>query len=142
VFISANPVRVTDERFETATEEEEMTQFALTTYQPDGPPPPSVDMERVIADLMTLSEELKARGAWVFASHLQQASAAKVVRDAKGQQQITDGPYFDGDEHVGGITIVEASDLNEALEWGRKLAGATTLPVEVRPFLANRDGLE
>jgi hypothetical protein len=47
---------------------------------------------------------------------------------------MTDGPYAEGKEHIGGLTIIKAADLDEALEWGRKLAGATTLPIEVRPF--------
>ena len=47
---------------------------------------------------------------------------------------MTDGPFVEGKEHIGGFTIIEAADLDEALEWGRKLAQATTLPIEVRPF--------
>jgi hypothetical protein len=47
---------------------------------------------------------------------------------------ITDGPYTEGKEHVGGLTIIKARDLDSALEWGRKLARATGLPIEVRPF--------
>jgi hypothetical protein len=47
---------------------------------------------------------------------------------------VTDGPYAEGKEHVGGFSIIQADDLDEALAWGRKLARATTLPIEVRPF--------
>lgn len=47
----------------------------------------------------------------------------------------TDGPYLEGKEHVGGLTIIKAPDLDAALEWGRKLTQATTLPIEVRPFV-------
>jgi hypothetical protein len=46
----------------------------------------------------------------------------------------TDGPFAEGKEHIGGFTIIQAPDLDAALEWGRRLALATTLPVEVRPF--------
>jgi hypothetical protein len=48
---------------------------------------------------------------------------------------MTDGPYVEAKEHIGGVTIIEAANLDEALEWGRKLARATTLPIEIRPFL-------
>jgi len=57
------------------------------------------------------------------------------VLRAKGDDVImTDGPYAEGKEHLGGFTIVDAPDLDAALEWGRRLAQATTLPIEVRPF--------
>jgi hypothetical protein len=57
-----------------------------------------------------------------------------VLRFADGEVSMTDGPYAEGKEHIGGFTIIKASDLDSALEWGRKLTMATTLPVEVRPF--------
>jgi hypothetical protein len=57
-----------------------------------------------------------------------------VVRDRDGEVLITDGPFAEGKEHIGGFTIVSAPDLDAALEWGRRLARATTLPIEVRPF--------
>jgi hypothetical protein len=51
-----------------------------------------------------------------------------------GEVLTTDGPYVEGKEHIGGLAIIKAPDLDAALEWGRKLARATTLPIEVRPF--------
>jgi hypothetical protein len=57
-----------------------------------------------------------------------------VLRPGGGEVLITDGPYTEGKEHLGGFTIVEAPDLDAALEWGRRVAVASTLPVEVRPF--------
>ena len=57
-----------------------------------------------------------------------------MVRLKDGEVLITDGPFAEGKEHIGGFTIIEAPDLDAALEWGRKLARATTLPIEVRPF--------
>ena len=47
---------------------------------------------------------------------------------------VTDGPFVEGKEHIGGFTVIKASDLDEALEWGRRFARITTLPIEVRPF--------
>jgi hypothetical protein len=48
---------------------------------------------------------------------------------------MTDGPYVEGNEHIGGFTVIRADDLDAALDWGRKLAQATTLPIEVRPMV-------
>ena len=47
---------------------------------------------------------------------------------------MTDGPFAEGKEHLGGFTIIKAPDLDAAMGWGRKLARAVTLPIEVRPF--------
>jgi hypothetical protein len=111
-----------------------MTQYLLSVYQPDGPPPPEVDLDEVIRDLDVVNQELKAAGAWVFAGGLHEPSTATVVRVQDGDMLTTDGPFAEGKEHLGGLTILTAPDLDAALEWGRKLARATTLPIEVRPF--------
>jgi hypothetical protein len=111
-----------------------MTQYLLSVYQPDGPAPPAEGMEEIARDLDTLNRELEAAGAWVFAGGLHPPGTATVVRVKDGEVLITDGPFAEGKEHLGGITIIEAPDLDAALEWGRKLARATTLPIEVRPF--------
>ncbi len=57
-----------------------------------------------------------------------------LLRPTDGDVLVTDGPFVEGKEHLGGFTVVTAPDLDAALEWGRKLARATTLPIEVRPF--------
>src|SRR5205814_1060852 len=75
-----------------------------------------------------------AAGAWVFNGGLYPPSTATVVRSRDGEVLLTDGPYVEGKEHVGGLSIVEASDLDGALEWARKLAGVLPLPIEVRPI--------
>src|SRR3954451_11276378 len=116
-----------------------MTQYLLTVYQPAGPPPPEVDLDQVWRDVDALNEELKAAGAWVFGGGLHEPSTATVVRYQNGEALTTDGPYVEGKEHVGGLSIIKAPDLDAALEWGRKLARATTLPVEVRPFQGGLD---
>ena len=111
-----------------------MTQYLLSIYQPDGDPPPSVDLEKIRHDLDVLNRELRSAGAWVFADHLHPARTATVLRLEDADVLMTDGPYVEGKEHLGGLCIIEAPDLDAALDWGRKLAGATTLPIEVRPF--------
>jgi hypothetical protein len=109
-------------------------QYLLSVYQPDGPAPPAEVLERITADLDALNAELKQAGAWVFAGGLHPPSTATVVRVSDGEALVTDGPFAEGKEHIGGFTIVRAPDLDAALEWGRRLAEATTLPIEVRPF--------
>jgi hypothetical protein len=116
-----------------------MPQYLLSVYQPDGPTPPPETMDRIVADLDALNREMRAAGAWVFSGGLHPPSTATVVRVQGGQTLTTDGPFAEGKEHIGGFTIVSAPDLDAALEWGRRLARATTLPIEVRPF---QDGPE
>jgi hypothetical protein len=111
-----------------------MQAYLLSIYQPDGPPPPDVDLEQVTEQLGWLNADIKAAGAWVFSGGLHAPSTATVMRVRDDEVVTTDGPYVEGKEHLGGFTIVDASDLDAALEWGRKLARATTLPIEVRPF--------
>ena len=111
-----------------------MPQYLLSLYQPDGGVPAPEVLEEISRDLDALNQELKAAGAWVFAGGLHSPSTATVVRLQDGEVLTTDGPFAEGKEHLGGFTIVKAPDLDSALEWGRKLTRATTLPVEVRPF--------
>ena len=108
-----------------------MPQYLLSIYQPDGPVPDAEAMARIVADLHRLNEELRETGSWVFSAGLHAPGTATVVR-ADGM--ITDGPYVEGKEHIGGIYVITAPDLDAALKWGRKAAAATTLPTEVRPF--------
>ena len=84
-------------------------------------------------DVHAVTQEMKDAGAWVFTAGLHAASVSTVVRIKESQPLITDGPFAEGKEHIGGFTIIAASDLDEALAWARKLAQATTLPIEVRP---------
>ena len=108
-----------------------MPQYLLSIYQPDDPVPGAEAMARIAADLHRLNEELRESGSWVFTGGLHAPSTATVVR-ADGM--ITDGPYLEGKEHIGGIYVISAPDLDAALRWGRQAAAATTLPIEVRPF--------
>jgi len=111
-----------------------MTQYLLSVYQPDGPHPEPEALDDIIAAVDAFNQEVKAAGAWVFAGGLHPAETATVVRVQSDEPLMTDGPFTEGKEHLGGFNIVEAPDLDAALEWGRKLARATTLPIEVRPF--------
>jgi hypothetical protein len=112
-----------------------MKQYLLTVYQPDGDPPPPEVLEPIMRDVNALNQEMKAAGVWVFAGGLHPASTSTVVRVRDGNMLTTDGPYVEGKEHVGGLSIIKAPDLDAALEWARKFARAIhPLPIEVRPF--------
>lgn len=112
-----------------------MTQYLLSIQQPsDGEPPSPEALEPVMQACDDLVHEMKAAGVWVFNGGLAPPSTATVLRPEGDDVLTTDGPYVEGKEHIGGLDIIEAPDLDAALEWGRKLARATTLPVEVRPF--------
>jgi hypothetical protein len=111
-----------------------MKQYLLSVYQPDGPPPPEVDLDKVMRDVDAVDEQMKAAGVWVFAGGLHPPSTATVLRLKDDDVVTTDGPFTEGKEHLGGFTIITAPDLDAALEWGARLARATTLPIEVRPF--------
>jgi hypothetical protein len=112
-----------------------MSNYLLSVMQPfaEGTPPPD-NIDEIMADLEALNAEMKTAGAWVFAGGLHGPSTATVLRAQGDDVIMTDGPFAEGKEHLGGFTIVDAPDLDAALEWGRKLARATTLPIEVRPF--------
>jgi hypothetical protein len=111
-----------------------MKQYLLSVYQPDGDPPPTDVLERIARDLEAVNRELRAAGAWVFSGGLHAASTATVIDPRRDDLPMTDGPYVEGKEHIGGLSIIKAGSLDEALSWARKLARATTLPIEVRPF--------
>ena len=112
-----------------------MTQYALIVHQPDGEPPADLDLDAIMRNVAALEQEMKDAGVWVFAGGLHAASTATVVRAKEGEVLMTDGPYVEGKEHLGGICIVQAPDLDAALEWGRKSAEVITgLRIEVRPF--------
>lgn len=119
-----------------------MARYLLSIYQPDGPPPDSVDLDAIMAELGTLDRDLRAAGAWVFSGGLYPPSTATVVRasaaDRAAELLITDGPFAEGKEHLGGFIVVEAADLDGALGWSGRLARITGLPIEVRPFQDNR----
>ncbi|WP_216215836.1 YciI family protein [Amycolatopsis aidingensis] len=113
-----------------------MQHYLLSIYQPDGDPPAPEVLEPIMRDVEAVNEELRAAGAWVFAAGLHPPGTATVLRadGGKGEVLTTDGPYLEGKEHIGGFTVIQAPDLDAALEWGRKLAAAITLPIEVRPM--------
>ncbi|HYP46530.1 MAG TPA: YciI family protein [Propionibacteriaceae bacterium] len=111
-----------------------MTQYLLSLYQPEGPAPSPEVLEPIMREVNRVDAEMRSAGAWVFAGGLCPPSTATVVRPQGADELVTDGPFAEAKEHLGGFTVVSAPDLDAALEWGRKLAQASGLPIEVRPF--------
>lgn len=115
-----------------------MTQYLLSVCYPAGSTqPPPEELAQITRDVEAVHGELTAEGAWVFGGGLHEASTATVVRARGGDVLTTDGPFVETKEQVGGLSIIDAPDLDAALAWAEKLAHATTCPIEVRPF---RDG--
>jgi hypothetical protein len=111
-----------------------MRQYLLNVYQPGEVTPPPEVLGPIMEKVEAWNQELKDAGAWVFTGGLHPPSTATVVRARDGDVVVTDGPYAEGKEHVGGFTVIQAPDLDAALGWARKFTELTTLPVEVRPL--------
>jgi len=112
-----------------------MNQYMLTVcYPPDSPMPDMARMQKIMKDVGDVRGEMQKAGVWVFAGGLHPASSATVVRVKEHEVLMTDGPFTEGKEHIGGITIVKVADLDAALYWAGKLSAATTTPIEVWPF--------
>jgi hypothetical protein len=111
-----------------------VTRYLVAIHHPDDYDP-SLEDEAMGRDIDILNEEMEAAGARIFAGGLRPASSARSLRaQPNGEVLITDGPYLETKEHIGGFWILEAADLDEALAWGRKAVVACRAPVEVRPF--------
>jgi len=131
--MAAQPLRPTRE----ATR---MKHYLISFYQPDGPPLPPERLGPVMREIDAIKRELESAGSWVFGGGLHEASTASVVHVRNGELLITDGPFIEGKEHLGGLTVIAVPDLDSALEWGQRYARATGLPIEVRPFHGEAQG--
>jgi hypothetical protein len=112
-----------------------MPHYLVAIHHPDGYDG-SLEGEAMERDIDVLNEEMEAAGARIFAGGLSGDSSARSLRARlDGKVLVTDGPYLETKEHVGGFWILKAANLDEALAWGRKAVVACRAPVEVRPFL-------
>jgi len=112
-----------------------MKQYLLNVLQPAGGQRPAPDaLQKIMRNVHDVREEMRSAGAWVFSGGLHEPSTATVLRPKNDEVLTVDGPFAEGKEYIAGLSIINAPDLDEALRWGRKLAAATTLPIEVRPF--------
>ena len=114
-----------------------MAQYLLSVVTPaeGGEPPTPDELTEIMARVGAVQDRVKAAGAWVFAGGLAAPSTATVLRP-KGDEVLTvDGPFAEGKEYLGGFSIIDVDDLDEALRWGREYVAAIGLPIEVRPFV-------
>jgi hypothetical protein len=113
-----------------------MKQYLLSVCYPAGSTAPSPrQLENIMRDVAALRREMQGAGVWVFSGGLESSNTASVLRHKSSQVIITDGPFIESKEMIGGITILRVPDHDEALMWARRLSEATTTPIEVRPFL-------
>ena len=111
-----------------------MKLYALNMIQPVGKRPPPEVLDKVMAELDVIRRDLESEEAWVFGRGLHEPDASTMVRLRDDEVVATDGPWTEGKEHIGGITIVRAEDLDEALKIAARYVRVTGLPMEVRPF--------
>jgi hypothetical protein len=111
-----------------------MTEYLLAVYRDYAVPIPPERTRQVWADVIALKERMTDAGALVFQSGLIPVESATVVRQSGGDFLITDGPYTETKEHLAGFFMINAADLDAALEWAKLAAVAQQRPVEVRPF--------
>ncbi len=113
-----------------------MPLYLLSVCYPAGAAQPSPEaLAAIMRDVGAVRDELVEAGAWVFGGGLADPSSSTVVRaDRDSDPVLTDGPFIESKEQIGGLTVIEAADLDAALAWATKQATALTVPVEVRPF--------
>jgi hypothetical protein len=98
------------------------------------------DMRRGFDRIASIEAEMKASDALVFSGRLEDPDGARVVRPSKGRIRMTDGPYAETKEHIGGFYIIDAQDLDAALGWAAKVTVAIDTPIEVRAFADSHGG--
>ena len=112
-----------------------MKQYLLAVHSVEGEPAPSeAEVQQIYKAVDAVNDEIKSAGAWVFAGGLHPPSTATVVRAQGGQVLTTDGPFAETKEQLGGFWVIQAADLDAALDWAAKASAACGGPVEVRPF--------
>jgi len=117
-----------------------MSQYLLSTYAVEGEvqggPSTPEEMRTFMARVAALEEEMDSKGAFVFGGALHGPDAATVIRSNDGEMVMTDGPFVESKEHIGGFYIINADDLDAALAWAGKVVEATNHSIEVWPFRA------
>jgi hypothetical protein len=119
-----------------------MTRYLLSVHTAESganAPMSTEEMQQSYEQMSVLEREMRSAGAWVFSGRLHAPDTATVVRVSGGEVVTTDGPFVESKEHLGGFYIIEAPDLDAALEWGARVTAVVGAPIEVRPFAAFAD---
>ncbi|QFU94249.1 YciI family protein [Amycolatopsis sp. YIM 10] len=111
-----------------------MKQYLLAVQIDETVPEPEDEMREQMARTSKVTEEMQAAGTWLFAGGLRPSHASTVVRPGNGTTTMTDGPFAETKEQLGGFWVIQCEDLDQALAWADKCALACNRPIEVRPF--------
>jgi hypothetical protein len=113
----------------------DMPHYLLSVcYPADAVRPDDDRIAKIMTNVAALNADMMQAGVWVFAGGLADPSTATVVTDDNGDVVVHDGPFIESKEQVGGLTVIEATDLDAAMHWATRMAQAITVPIEVRPF--------
>lgn len=115
-----------------------MTQYMVAIHHPDEFQPFS-ESAQTARDIDALNDDMNAAGVIRFVGGMRPVTSARSVRIREGRAIVSDGPYLETKEHIGGFWVLEVASLEEALEWGKKAAVACRAPVEVRPFWSEEE---
>jgi hypothetical protein len=115
-----------------------MPQYMLSVHMVEGEERPSMSQEQMDLQMKQIGEleaDMRAAGTWQFSGRLHGAETATVVRRIDGRRVVSDGPFAESKEHLGGFYVIEAADLDEALNWAVRTSDAIGRPIEVWPFM-------
>jgi hypothetical protein len=116
-----------------------MPQYMLSVHMvegQEGPPMTQNEMDLQMKKIGELEADMRASNTWQFSARLHGPDTATVVRKVGGRRVTSDGPFVESKEHLGGFYVIEAADLDEALDWAERTVDATGMPIEVWPFFA------
>ena len=118
-----------------------MPRYLMTVVEPStGPGLEPGARDQIMKDVDAGHRAMEDAGIWVFGGGLHPPATATTLRPADDEILTVDGPFIEGKEHIGGFSVIDVPDLDTALEWGRRLVRATTIPIEVRPFYGDSTG--
>ncbi|MGI6877886.1 YciI family protein [Microbacterium sp. gxy059] len=113
-----------------------MTQYLLNNLAPTGGTIEPARLQEIAERITAITNEMQSAGVWVFAMGLADPSSSTVVSTSDGRVVLADGPFAELKEHVGGFTVIDVADLDEATRWAGRVSEATGLRIEVRPALS------
>ncbi len=111
-----------------------MKQYLLAVQLDESAPESGAELREQLARTAEVTAEMKSAGSWVFVGGLRPSHASTVVRPGNGATTMTDGPFAETKEQLGGFWVIRCDDLDQALSWAEKCALACRCPIEVRPF--------
>jgi hypothetical protein len=99
---------------------------------------PEQERSRYYDEYRAYTTELQEKGVFVGGAQLQPTATATTVHVRDGEQIVTDGPFADTKEQLGGYYVIEAESVDDALEWAARIPSARLGRIEVRPLVPSR----